>query len=73
MSDFRKQLQTGCHPLIDGYGSGYGYQPSLAAGIVFLALFGVSMLAHTVQMTWTRTWWCAVFSVGCLSMFSPSL
>lgn len=69
MSNFREQLQTGCYALIDGYGTAYGYQPSLAAGIVFLALFGLSMLAHTVQMTWTRTWWCAVFSVGCISMF----
>ncbi|PLB36152.1 RTA1 domain-containing protein [Aspergillus candidus] len=67
MSDFRKQLQTGCYALIEGHGTAYGYQPSLAAGIVFLALFGLSLLAHTVQMTWTRTWWCAVFSVGCLT------
>ncbi|KKK23575.1 hypothetical protein ARAM_001314 [Aspergillus rambellii] len=45
----------------------YGYRPSLAAGIVFCALFGVSMILHTVQATFQRTWWCYVFSVGCLA------
>ncbi|QGA13175.1 hypothetical protein EYB26_000822 [Talaromyces marneffei] len=44
----------------------FGYVPSLAAGIVFTTLFGLSMIAHTVQFIWTRWWWCSVFSVGAL-------
>ncbi|KAL4896994.1 RTA1 like protein-domain-containing protein [Aspergillus ambiguus] len=65
--EFRQQLQSSCHPLIDGLDTAYGYQPSQAAGIVFLVLFGLSMIAHTIQFTWSKTWWCAVFSVGCLT------
>lgn len=66
------ELRQGCHSTIPGLGTGYGYEPSMAAGIVYLVLFGLSMLAHTVQFTWTRTWWCAVFSIGCLSMYTFS-
>ncbi|KAI9369102.1 RTA1 like protein-domain-containing protein [Aspergillus egyptiacus] len=65
--EVRQELRTGCTPLINGFGTPYGYAPSLAAGIVFLVLFGLSMLAHTAQMVWKRTWWCAVFVVGNLS------
>ncbi|KAF7590526.1 hypothetical protein BBP40_002714 [Aspergillus hancockii] len=65
--EFKKWLSTSCHPLINGMDTAYGYQPSQAAGIVFLVLFGLSMLVHTVQMAWKRTWWCAVFSIGCLT------
>ncbi|KAE8350192.1 RTA1 like protein-domain-containing protein [Aspergillus coremiiformis] len=65
--EFKKQLSTNCHGLIDGLETGYGYKPSLAAGIIFCVLFGLSMIVHTVQLTWKRTWWCAVFSLGCLT------
>ncbi|KAE8150140.1 RTA1 like protein-domain-containing protein [Aspergillus avenaceus] len=65
--EFRQQLQRECHPLVDGLGTAYGYKPSLAAGIVYLVLFGLSMIVHTIQFTWKRTWWCAVFSIGCLT------
>ncbi|GAT26796.1 RTA1 domain protein [Aspergillus luchuensis] len=37
--EFKKQLTYGCHAKIDGYGTSYGYVPSLAAGIVFCVLF----------------------------------
>ncbi|KAF9891162.1 hypothetical protein FE257_005098 [Aspergillus nanangensis] len=66
-TEIRLQLQTSCHPLIDGYDSAYGYQPSQAAGIAFLVLFGLSMIVHTVQFAWKRTWWCSVFTIGCLT------
>ncbi|RAH72299.1 RTA1 domain-containing protein [Aspergillus aculeatinus CBS 121060] len=64
-AEFRQSLREGCHAYVEGYGTSYGYQPSLAAGIVFCVLFGVSMLAHLVQMVWKRTWWCTVFVLGC--------
>jgi len=59
-------LQNSCHPYIQGLEPSYGYQPSLAAGIVFCTLFGLSMLAHSFQCALKRTWWCSVFAVGCL-------
>ncbi|CAL00643.1 sphingoid long-chain base transporter RSB1 [Aspergillus awamori] len=65
--EFKKQLTYGCHAKIDGYGTSYGYVPSLAAGIVFCVLFGLSMLLHTLQLVWKRTWWCSVFVLGCIT------
>ncbi|KAB8228578.1 hypothetical protein ETB97_000087 [Aspergillus alliaceus] len=65
--EFKQQLSRSCHSLIDGLDTAYGYKPSLAAGVVFLVLFGLSMIIHTVQFTWKRVWWCAVFSIGCLT------
>ncbi|THC90490.1 hypothetical protein EYZ11_010054 [Aspergillus tanneri] len=64
----RLELNKGCHSLIPGVKPAYGYQPSMAAGIVFLVLFGLSLIIHTVQFAWKRNWWCAVFSIGCLSI-----
>ncbi|KAL4979236.1 RTA1 like protein-domain-containing protein [Aspergillus desertorum] len=65
--EIRKQLQTGCHAYINGIGTPYGYVPSLAAGIVFLVLFGLTMVGQVIQFAWKRTWWCAVFAVGSLT------
>ncbi|KAJ5692793.1 hypothetical protein N7462_002216 [Penicillium macrosclerotiorum] len=62
----RQFLATGCHAKIDGVGTSYGYVPTLAAGIAYLTLFGISMILHTAQFCWKRTWWCSVFSIGCL-------
>ncbi|KAG9801840.1 RTA1 like protein, partial [Aureobasidium melanogenum] len=45
----------------------YGYVPSLAAGIVYCILFGLSMIAHTFQAIKTRALWNLVFAVGCLT------
>ncbi|KAF2137940.1 uncharacterized protein K452DRAFT_216069, partial [Aplosporella prunicola CBS 121167] len=56
-----------CHAYIEGIDTNYGYVPSEAAGAVFLALFGVSMLAHTYQTVRTRSWWTLVFSIGALT------
>ncbi|CRL17754.1 RTA1 like protein [Penicillium camemberti] len=64
--DDRIQLQYGCPAYIEGVGTSYGYIPSLGAGIAYCALFGLSMILHTVQFTWKRQWWASVFSVGCL-------
>ena len=60
---------TGCVPYIPAQRTAYGYVPSLAAGIVFCVLFGLSMFAHIFQAIKTRALWNLVFAVGCLSMF----
>lgn len=61
-----QQLFLGCHAKIEGIGTSYGYVPTLGAGIAFCVLFGLSMIAHTAQFWWKRTWWASVFSIGCL-------
>lgn len=58
---------TGCTPWTPGYETAYGYVPSLAAGIVFCVLFGLSMLVHLYQTIQTRAWWTIVFSIGALT------
>ncbi|KAI9817373.1 MAG: hypothetical protein M1832_004680 [Thelocarpon impressellum] len=45
----------------------YGYPPSLAAGITFCALFGVTTAVHVVQTVWKREWWTVLFSLGALT------
>lgn len=62
----KTSLEGTCQAYIEGISTPYDYVPSLAAGITFCALFGSSMLAHIFQATWTRTWWCYVFTIGCL-------
>ncbi|OKL60300.1 hypothetical protein UA08_04077 [Talaromyces atroroseus] len=47
--------------------SDYGYVPSLAAGIVFTVIFALIMIVHTVQMIWTKYWWCSVFAIGAMT------
>ncbi|KAJ5818502.1 RTA1 domain protein [Penicillium riverlandense] len=63
----KHDITLGCHALIPGYNNEYGYVPSQGAGIAFLVLFGVSLILHTVQFCWKRTWWCSVFAVGCIT------
>ncbi|KAL2868252.1 RTA1 domain-containing protein [Aspergillus lucknowensis] len=65
--EVREQLRRGCHAAIEGFPSPYGYNPSLAAGVVFLVVFGFTMIGHIAQMVWKRTWWTAVFWVGSLT------
>ncbi|OQE19860.1 hypothetical protein PENSTE_c014G08434 [Penicillium steckii] len=62
----RQQLEIGCHAKIEGLDTSYGYVPTLGAGIAYCVLFGISMILHTFQFCWKRTWWASVFSVGCL-------
>ncbi|KAL0261909.1 hypothetical protein SLS55_003342 [Diplodia seriata] len=40
------------------------YKPSLAAGVIFAALFGVSTLLHTWQLLRKRTWYFIPFVIG---------
>ncbi|CAD0092219.1 unnamed protein product [Aureobasidium vineae] len=58
---------TGCVAYNPSQRTAYGYVPSLAAGIVYCVLFGLSMVAHTFQAIKTRALWNLVFAVGCLT------
>ncbi|KAH0160356.1 RTA1 like protein, partial [Aureobasidium melanogenum] len=58
---------TGCVAYNPAQRTAYGYVPSLAAGIVYCVLFGLSMIAHTFQAVKTRALWNLVFAVGCLT------
>lgn len=69
-SETQKYGSDTCHAYVDGVSTSYGYVPSLAAASTFVALFGASMLGHAIQMVWFRTWWCSVFSLGCLGLWT---
>lgn len=68
-----KQIQAGCHALIPGYNPAYGYVPSLAAGIVFCILFGLSMSGHLFQSIRKKRWTSYVLTVGAASKFLQRL
>ncbi|EXL99292.1 RTA1 like protein-domain-containing protein [Fusarium oxysporum II5] len=59
-----QDLRKGCHALITGIHTSYGYVPSTSAGIVFCILFGLSTLIHIVQLGRSKLWWCVVFIIG---------
>ncbi|KAF5967122.1 RSB1-like integral membrane transporter [Fusarium bulbicola] len=59
-----QELRKGCHALITGVHTSYGYVPSTAAGIVFCVLFGLSTIVHIIQLGRSKIWWCSVFVVG---------
>jgi len=42
----------------------YGYDPSLAAGIVFTVVFFLSMLHHIWQTVRSRKWWYSALALG---------
>ena len=48
----------------------YGYDPSLAAGVVFTVVFFLLMLAHIVQVTKSRKWWYSALALGAFGMQS---
>ncbi|KAJ0424179.1 RTA1 like protein-domain-containing protein [Aspergillus carlsbadensis] len=65
--EVQERIRSGCHAPIEGFNSPYGYNPSIAAGVVFLVLFALTMIGHIAQMVWKRTWWMAVFWIGSLT------
>jgi hypothetical protein len=71
-TEIQALIQDGCYPFdISLYGqTPYGYVPSTAAGIVFCALFGLSMTIHIFLTAWSRLWWTSVFAIGALSKIS---
>ena len=42
----------------------YYYEPSMAAAIIFIMLFGASAILHFAQMAATRTWFMIPFLIG---------
>ncbi|PWY81601.1 RTA1-domain-containing protein [Aspergillus sclerotioniger CBS 115572] len=66
MSSNDNDLYVGCKAYNPGFSTSYGYIPFQAAGIAFCVLFGLSMVVHIIQFCWKRTWWCSVFSIGCM-------
>ena len=51
----------------------YNYVPSMAASILFVALFALTTGLHTYQMVRTRTWFLVPFVCGgfCTSLTTP--
>ncbi|OTA57469.1 RTA1-domain-containing protein [Hypoxylon sp. EC38] len=52
---------------ISGFDYSYGYRPSLAAGIVFCALFGIAFFGHALQTIRLRRWTSALLAIGALT------
>ncbi|KAH8734127.1 RTA1 like protein-domain-containing protein [Ilyonectria robusta] len=44
----------------------YHYDPSLAAAIIFIVLFGISALLHLWQVIKLRSWYFIPFLIGCI-------
>ncbi|KAK8162435.1 RTA1 like protein-domain-containing protein [Phyllosticta citrichinensis] len=42
----------------------YNYSPSLAAAVIFIACFGISSVAHVIQLTMKKTWYFIPFVIG---------
>ncbi|KAJ5811273.1 RTA1-domain-containing protein [Penicillium riverlandense] len=63
-----QNIFNGCHAL-GPWKTPYDYVPWKAAGVVFVLFFGLSGVGHMVQFCWKRTWWCSVFTIGCLGEF----
>ncbi|RAH79232.1 RTA1-domain-containing protein [Aspergillus japonicus CBS 114.51] len=59
-------IYVGCKAYTETVSTSYGYIPSEGAGIAFCVLFGLSMIVHIAQFCWKRTWWCSLFSIGCM-------
>ena len=68
--DVYEKLVVGCHAYRSDYPTSYDYIPSKGAGVVFCLLFGITFVAHVVQFTWKKTWWCSVFAIGSAGMDS---
>lgn len=42
----------------------YYYEPSMAAAVIFVILFALTSILHSVQMFSTRTWFMIPFLIG---------
>lgn len=56
----------GCHAWNPKLRNAFGYQPSLAAGIVFVILFSIITFTHLAQVIISRKWWYLVFVAGAI-------
>ncbi|KAI1414147.1 RTA1-domain-containing protein [Hypoxylon sp. FL1857] len=52
---------------IPGFDFAYGYRPSLAAGVIFCALFGIAFFGHAFQTIRLRRWTSALLAIGALT------
>jgi hypothetical protein len=66
-------LKKGCHDLIAGYDTSYGYVPTFGAGIAFCVLFLLSTFAHVFQFARARRWTSLTFALGAMSMKNTTL
>jgi hypothetical protein len=48
----------------------YHYNPSLAAAVIFIALFALSTVAHGTQLMLKRTWYFIPFVIGGLCQYT---
>ncbi|KAJ4209688.1 hypothetical protein NW759_013335 [Fusarium solani] len=60
-------LKKGCHDLIAGYDTSYGYVPTFGAGIAFCVLFLLSTFAHVFQFARARRWTSLTFALGAMT------
>ncbi|KAJ4177977.1 hypothetical protein NW755_013527 [Fusarium falciforme] len=60
-------LKKGCHDLIAGYDTSYGYVPTFGAGIAFCVLFLLSTSAHVFQFARMRRWTSLTFALGAMT------
>lgn len=65
--DDLEALRQGCHSLIPGIKTSYGYEPTLSAGIAFCVLFFLSHAAHVFQFARRKRWTSLVFAIGALT------
>jgi hypothetical protein len=62
-----------CNPYYeDAAWSYYRYEPSVAANVVFVALFGVTTAVHIVQMWRSKAWYLSALVVGGLGKNHPA-
>ena len=69
MSSLRLPNPPGCLAYDPRVQNPYGYLPSLAAGVIFLVLFGASTALHVWQTFRYRTPWLAAFVLGAFGEF----
>lgn len=67
---FEKEMEMGCHAFQTQYTPAYGYVPSLAAGIVFVVLFGIPLLYHVFQSCRVRRATSILLSLGAVSTYT---
>jgi len=51
----------------------YHYTPSLAAAVIFIALFAGTTLLHTFQLIKKRTWYFIPFLIGGFCKLYPAI
>jgi len=69
----KNSYEVGCHAWNPNVKNAFGYQPSLAAGIIFVILFASITLTLAAQVAISRKWWYLVFVAGAVGKSSISL